>query len=77
MAQCVELAASSVVSSAAEPCTSFVLLTSAEYGLVIENPFRLSIEDGASIAGLIASVWVSAFCIRALIRVLRDRGDDE
>jgi hypothetical protein len=52
-------------------------MTPTEYGLVIENPFRLSIEDGASIAALIASVWVSAFCIRALIRVLRDRDDGE
>lgn len=36
------------------------------------NPFALSAEDGALIAGAVASVWLAAWGIRAVRSVLRD-----
>lgn len=41
------------------------------------GPFHMSAEDGAALGGLIVSVWVSAFIVRALIRTVRDKGTEE
>jgi len=76
MAQCVAFAeagaSAPVLVASPEPCTSLVLLTPGEYAAFASNPFNLSVEDGALIASAVVSVWVVAFCVRALIRVLHD-----
>lgn len=74
MAQCVVLTNVNGVDvftpSAAEPCTTLMLISPAEYGAFSVNPFNLTPEEGAEIAFLIVGVWVTALCIRALIRVI-------
>lgn len=53
-------------------CTGsqFVLLTQSELDTYTASPFRMSVEDGATLSGLIISVWVSALIGRWLIRVI-------
>ena len=71
MAQCVVFNASGQLeASTADPCTSLVVLSPAEYGALSENPFRLSLEDGFQLSMGILACWVSAWCVRALIRAL-------
>lgn len=71
MAQCVVAAPDgSLHLGTVDPCTTFVVLTPAEYAAVSMNPFNLTVEDGAQIALLIVGVWVTAFIVRALIRAL-------
>ena len=78
MAQCVAIDTNGfvVASAASAPCATYVLSTEAEWQVATTNPFNLSISDGTALAALIASVWVSAFCARALVRVLGDRDDE-
>ena len=78
MAQCLSVLGDGTLQvSAADPCTSFVMLTPAEYGALSANPFNLSLEDGSIVAGAVAAVWISAWCIKALILTLRSDGVPE
>ena len=71
MAQCVVVNTDGSVSvSSADPCTSFVLLTPAEYDSATSSPFNLTLDQGALIAGAVAVVWVSGWAFKALFRVL-------
>jgi len=74
---CVELAASAVVPSAADPCTGYVLFSAAEATTLLSNPFLLTVEQGLLIGGAIAAVWAAAWCIRQLARVLQLDGAAE
>jgi hypothetical protein len=80
MAQCVafaEVAGAQVLVRVDElPCTTAVVLTPAEYAHVANNPFALSLEDGATVAGAVASVWLLAWVLRAMVRALGSDGDD-
>jgi len=73
MPQCVVLSSGQLVESAADPCTGFVVLTSAEYGALAANPFRLSPEDGAQLGFAVAGVWAVAWGCRQLMDLLRSR----
>lgn len=81
MAQCtviVNVSGSEVLAPAAaasEPCTSLVVLTPAEYEALSHNPFNLTPEDGALVAGAVVSVWAMAWAFRALYGVLRPEGE--
>lgn len=81
MAQCVQVVnvnGADVLSPVtAEPCTGLVVLTPAEYAHVSSNPFNLSNEDGVLIAGAVATVWIAAWCFKALIRTLNSDGDPQ
>jgi hypothetical protein len=61
--------------SMADPCTSFVALTPAEYAALSQNPFNLSPEDGALVAGAVIGVWCIAWACRALYRALATDGE--
>lgn len=74
MSQCVAIVAGSVVESSANPCTSFVLLTPTEFGLLNNSPLNLSLEDGSVLAVGIVAVWATAFAVRAVIRALGSDG---
>lgn len=76
MAQCVVIASGAVVESAADPCLGFVLLSPAEYSALASSPFLLSVEDGVSLSMSIVAVWVTAYCFRALYRVIRGSEDE-
>jgi len=65
-----------VYAAASAPCSGYVVLTPAEYAHVAANPFNLSIADGASVAGAVASVWLIAWVSRALVRALGSDGDE-
>ena len=56
--------------STADLCTTLVVLAPAEYGALSQNPFQLSLEDGFQLSMGILACWVSAWCVRALIRAL-------
>lgn len=75
MAQCVVVVGDTVVPSAADPCTGFLMLTPVEFGVVSNSPFNLTPEDGATVGGAILVVWATAFAARALVRALG--GDTE
>lgn len=76
MAQCVAFDANGVLmSSTADPCTTMVVLTPAEYGAMSLAPFQLSLADGAQIGLAILSVWAVGWSFRMLIRAVDvDRG---
>jgi len=61
--------------SAADPCTSLVVLTPAEYSALAQNPFALSPEDGATVAAAVLGVWAIAWSFRALYDVVTDGGE--
>lgn len=61
--------------SAADPCTTLLLVTPAEYTALSHNPFVLSVEDGLLISGAIAAIWAAAWAWRALARVLSSDGE--
>jgi len=80
MAQCVAVDGSGFVVAASAPpaeCTSFVLLNPLEYGLWINSPLNLSLEDGAVLGGAIVGIWAAAFAWRAAIRALDTDGEKE
>jgi hypothetical protein len=75
MAQCVAIGASGVVySSEADPCTTAVILTPAEYGVLANTPWNLSVEDGFALGWKIVLVWAVAYAARALILAARETG---
>ena len=81
MAQCVSFAdqgasAPAVLVAAPEPCTTFVLVTPAEYAAQASNPFVLTPEDGLLISAAIVGVWAAAFSWRAAIRALGTNDGD-
>lgn len=75
MAQCVSTALvqgqTVLVPVADSPCTSFVLVTPAEYESMSSNPFRLSLQDASLIAAAILGVWGIAVCWRELATFIR------
>lgn len=75
MAQCVSTAEvqgqTVLVPVADSPCTSYVLVTPAEYETMSGNPFRLSINEASLIAAAILGVWGIAACWRELAAFVR------
>ena len=55
------------------PCSGVVLLEPAD---IPPNPFFLSPEDGLLVSGAVASVWMAAFAMRAVIAVVRGPRDE-
>jgi len=80
MAQCVAFAdagaSAPVLMAAPEPCTTFVLVTPAEYAAQSQNPFVLTPEDGLLVSAAIVGVWAAAFLWRAAIRALGTNDGD-
>ena len=76
MAQCViaDPTTGALSVSSADPCTSLVVLTPAEYAVFSTNPLTLSAEDGATLSAAIATVWVVAWGIRAIYRAVGSDG---
>lgn len=70
MAQCVGFDAGGSLVQLPEPCTSFVLVTPAEYSAIAASPFYLTAEDGFLLGSAVVGVWAAAFAIRAAIRAL-------
>jgi hypothetical protein len=79
MAQCVVVNGTTgqLETSTADPCTSLLVLTPAEYESMAANPFNLSVQDGAEVALGVIGVWVVAWCFRALYRVFYEPGSDD
>lgn len=83
MAQCVEFAELQgvrvLVPVDGSTCTGLVVLTPAEYAHMASNPFNLSYQDGAIVAGAVASVWLIAWVFRAFAQTLHigDSGERE
>jgi len=72
MALCVAVeAGGAVVASTADPCTTAVLLTPAEYAHLANSPWHLTMEQGALVAVAVASVWIVGFAARTAIKALR------
>jgi len=65
-----------VYAASPAPCSGYVVLTPAEYAHLAANPFNLSYQDGATVAGAVASVWLLAWVFRALVRALGSDGDE-
>lgn len=55
------------------PCSGVVLLEPVD---IPPNPFFLSPEDGLLVSSAVASVWLAAFAIRAVIAVVRGPRDE-
>lgn len=71
MAQCVAFDAGGVLMvSNADPCTTLVVLTPAEYGAMSLAPFQLDTEAAGEIALAILGVWAVAWAFRMLIRAV-------
>lgn len=71
MAQCVAFDAGGVlVASSADPCTTLVVLTPAEYGAMSLAPFQLDTQAAGEIALAILGVWAVAWAFRMLIRTV-------
>jgi len=83
MAQCVDVAEVQgvrvLVPVDGEACTGLVVLTPAEYAHVSNNPFNLSMVDGATVAAAVSSVWLVAWAFRAMVQALNsgDGGGSE
>lgn len=45
-----------------------------KYQAANPSPFNLSIEDGYLVAGAVLSVWIAAWCAKALVMALRSDG---
>lgn len=79
MAQCVEFAELQgvrvLVPVDGSTCTGLVVLTPAEFAHMANNPFNLSLEDGAMVAAAVASVWLLAWVSRAMVLALGSDGD--
>lgn len=80
MAECVTVSQINgvdvIVPSHANPCTTALLLTPSEFAHIAQNPFVLSIEDGALISAAIVGIWAIAWGIKAAILVLRGSDGD-
>lgn len=71
MAQCVAFDAGGVLMlSNADPCTTLVVLTPAEYGAMSLAPFQLDTQAAGEIALAILVVWAVGWGFRMLIRAL-------
>lgn len=78
MSQCVVInAGGQLETSTADPCTSLVVLTPAEYGALSANPFVLTPEDGLLISAAVVGVWAAAWSWKALVWTLKDHGEPE
>jgi hypothetical protein len=65
-----------VLVPAHEPqCTGLVVLTPDEYAHITNNPFNLTYEQGAIVAGAVATTWLIGWSFKALIAVLRNDGE--
>lgn len=72
MAQCVAVAADGTVqASAAEPCTTLVLLTPAEYAATA-SPWSLSVDDAYAVGWMVGAVWLIAWGCRVLADTVRE-----
>lgn len=60
------------MASQADACAGVVLLQS---GDVPVSPFNLSLSEGALLSAAVAAVWVTAWCIRALVRAVNVDGE--
>ena len=73
MAVCAVNTGSGVVlsdmSSPADACTGVVLLQPAD---VPPNILAMDAETGSIVSAAVATVWIGAWCFKALIRTLRD-----
>ena len=58
------------------PCTSLLLLTPAEYGVVSGSPFNMTAEDGLVLSVAIVGVWAVAFSWHAIRRALGSTGGE-
>lgn len=58
------------------PCTSLLLLTPAEYGVVSASPFNMTAEEGALLSVAIVGVWAVAFSWHAIRLALGSTGGD-
>jgi hypothetical protein len=79
-AQCVGIDGNGfVVAQAASGtgCSAFVVLNPVEYGLWLNSPLNLSLEDGVVLAVGIVACWAAAFAWRAAIRALGDDAREE
>jgi hypothetical protein len=79
MARCVAFAsqgasAPDVLVAAPEPCSTFVLISPAEYSAVSQSPLNLTPEQGALIGSAILLTWAMAWGWRALEQVISDDG---
>jgi len=71
MAQCVVINGSGLVEvTTANPCTTLVLVTPAEYAAMSSQIWNLSLEDGAVLGAGIIACWAAAYGVRAAIRAL-------
>lgn len=59
------------------PCTSYVLVTPAEYASMASSPLSLSVEDGTALSAAILAVWGIAWAARAIVRALDVDGDPQ
>lgn len=77
MSQCVVInTGGQLETSAADPCTTLVVLTPAEYGAMSANPFVLTPEDGLLISAAVVTVWAAAWSWKALVWTLKDHGEE-
>jgi len=78
MAQCVAFAdvgaSAPALVAAPEPCSTFVLISPAEYSAVSQSPLNLTPEQGALIGSAILLTWAMAWGWRALEQVISDDG---
>ena len=61
------------MASLADACSGVVLLQPAD---VPPNILAMDAETGALVSAAVASVWLGAWCFKALIRTLRDSDSD-
>lgn len=66
-----------LVATGSPPCAagSLVAITQSEYVISAASPWNLSLSEGGLVAAAVLGVWVSAYCIRSLVRVLNS-GDN-
>lgn len=55
-----------------DACAGVLLLQPAD---VPPNPLLLSYEDGLAVSAAIAGVWLSAWGVRVLFELFRDKGE--
>jgi len=60
-------------SSGSEVPPGSIVITQTEYDALVasSSPLVLSVADGAAISGLIAIVWITAWCFRALASIVK------
>jgi hypothetical protein len=58
-----------------QQCTGLVVLTPEEHAHLVNNPFNLTYEQGAIVAGAVATTWLIGWSFKALIATLRNDGE--